>query len=126
MSRWLTLDEVRLLHRLALELDGGSPGLINPGALEAALAQAQAGSGEILFHPTLPEQAAAYLFHICQAHAFTDGNKRTAVLASLTFLQLNGLNPSIDPEALFDLTLRVAQGRVSKKELTQLLVTDMA
>jgi len=35
--------------------------------------------------------AAAYLFHICQHHAFADGNKRTAFAATYTFLAINGI-----------------------------------
>ncbi len=31
--------------------------------------------------------AAAYAYHIAQAQAFVDGNKRTAIVAALTFLQ---------------------------------------
>jgi death on curing protein len=30
--------------------------------------------------------AAAYAFHICEAHPFLDGNKRTALVACLAFL----------------------------------------
>ncbi len=122
MSRWLTLGEVLLLHDLALELDGGDPGVLDLGKLESALAQPQAGFGETLFHPTLPEQAAAYLFHISQAHAFSDGNKRTAVLAALTFLELNGLSPTIGQDELFELALEVAQGNLSKEHIAHRLV----
>ena len=40
--------------------------------------------------PTLPELAAAYAYGIAKAHAFVDGNKRTAFVTALTFLRLNG------------------------------------
>lgn len=36
------------------------------------------------------EIAAAYAFDISKAHAFVDGNKRTAFVTALTFLRLNG------------------------------------
>lgn len=36
------------------------------------------------------EMAAAYAFGIAKAHAFVDGNKRTAFVTALTFLRLNG------------------------------------
>ena len=112
------------MHDLALELDGGEPGLLDPGKLESALAQPQAGLGEALFHPTIALQAAAYLFHISQAHAFADGNKRTAVLAALTFLHMNGISPTIDAEELFRLALRVAQGGLGKAEIAAALVKE--
>lgn len=34
--------------------------------------------------------AAAYAFSIAKAHAFVDGNKRTAFVTAVTFLRLNG------------------------------------
>ena len=87
------------------------------GQLESALAQPQAGFKETHLHPSLPAQAASYLFHISQARAFSDGNKRTAVLAALTSLELNGLSPTIDQDELFVLALEVAQGNLSKEQI---------
>ena len=45
--------------------------------------------------------AGALCFYIVQAHAFADGNKRTAVVASTSFMALNGLKLSypIDQKA---------------------------
>ncbi|MBC8010743.1 MAG: Fic family protein, partial [Burkholderiales bacterium] len=39
-------------------------------------------------HPPPP------IFHIAQNQPFTDGNKRTAITCALTFLDLNGIDPS--------------------------------
>jgi death-on-curing protein len=47
--------------------------------------------------PSLEETAAAYAFGIAKAHAFVDGNKRTAFVTSATFLRLNGFGLSPDP-----------------------------
>ena len=54
--------------------------------------------GGVQPHPTLADKAAAYLFFVAQAHAFADGNKRVAVVAAITFLEINGytLDASID------------------------------
>ena len=41
-------------------------------------------------YPTIPDKAAAYGFFIAEAQAFIDGNKRTAAMAMLAFLDLNG------------------------------------
>lgn len=42
-------------------------------------------------HRDIIEMAAAYGFHLCQDHPFLDGNKRIALVAMDTFLQLNGM-----------------------------------
>ena len=45
----------------------------------------------------LAEIAAAYAFGIAKAHAFVDGNKRTAFVTAITFLRLNGYAFRPDP-----------------------------
>jgi death on curing protein len=45
MTRYLALEEVLELHRLALEQSGGLAGVRNVGALDSALAQPQMAFG---------------------------------------------------------------------------------
>ena len=45
----------------------------------------------------LAEISAAYAFGIAKAHAFVDGNKRTAFVTAVTFLRLNGYAFRPDP-----------------------------
>lgn len=47
--------------------------------------------------PSLEELATAYAFGIAKAHAFVDGNKRTAFVTAGTFLRLNGFGVRPDP-----------------------------
>lgn len=63
--------------------------------------------------------AAVYLFHIAKNHAFHDGNKRTAALAALVFLQVNGAESLPPPEDLEEIVWRLAAGRCDKAELTE-------
>jgi death on curing protein len=76
----LLLDDVLAIHRRLIEKHGGTDALYGDTKekLESALAQ----PGAVLFghvaFPTIYEQAAAYLYFIAKAHAFVDGNKRTA------------------------------------------------
>lgn len=41
-------------------------------------------------HPTLADQAAAYLYYRSRNHPFIDGNKHTAFAMMVTFLWVNG------------------------------------
>jgi len=52
---------------------------------------------------------AAYLFHLCQNHAFIDGNKRVGANA-----------PAFDEEELVDLVLSVASGTLGKPRLIEI------
>jgi death-on-curing protein len=88
--KFLSLDEVLELHADQISSFGGTPGVRDEGLLESALAQPQATFGGQFLHPTISEQAAAYLYHIAMNHPFIDGNKRTAFAVMDTFLRLNG------------------------------------
>lgn len=85
-----SLDEVLELHADQISSFGGTPGVRDEGLLQSALAQPQATFGGDFLHPTISEQAAAYLYHIAMNHPFIDGNKRTAFAVMDTFLRLNG------------------------------------
>lgn len=58
--------------------------------------------------------AAAYLFHLCQHHAFIDGNKRVGANAAITFLLMNNREPLFGQEELVELVLSVASGVLGK------------
>ena len=64
--------------------------------------------------------AAAYLFHLCQNHAFIDGNKRVGANAAITFLLMNNWEPTFDEEELADVVLSVASGELGKPRLTEI------
>ena len=42
---------------------------------------------------------------------FFDGNKRTATLATVRFLERNGLQPTWDSRQIYDFVLEIAQDR---------------
>ena len=118
MIRFLSVDDVNRLHERTVGLHGGLPGIRDSGLLDAAVAMPMQTFGGEYLHPDIPAMAAAYHFHICQAHAYVDGNKRTAVLAALAFLAVNGVAPLPTPDELEDATLAVASGSMSKEEVT--------
>ena len=64
--------------------------------------------------------AAACLFHLCQNHAFIDGNKRVGANAAITFLLMNNWEPTFDEEELVDLVLSIASSRLAKHDLVTL------
>src|SRR5436853_5525532 len=93
--QFLTLRDVLILHDLSLETFGGEAGVRDQGLLESALAQpAQSFSSQYL-HQFPTEMAAAYGYHLARNHPFFDGNKRTAWLATQTFLDDNGFELSV-------------------------------
>jgi death-on-curing protein len=61
--------------------------------------------------------AATYAYHLSQAHAFMDGNKRIAAAASEIFLKLNGAELAATNPQIVSLFLDMAAGRLSRDEV---------
>ena len=116
---FIEFAEVEILHRMSIERFGGSHGVRDPGAALAAVDQPKNtyfyGQGDLF------DIAAAYAFHIAQAQAFLDGNKRTAMAACLVFLERNGVIIACPWEALYDAMIAIAERRLDKSGLAKLL-----
>jgi len=114
--RFVDRETVDALHRLSLEEHGGQDGLRNEHGLESALAQPQ--NIHAYGHGDLADMAAAYAYHIAENQPFIDGNKRTAILAALYFLEMNGVNTSSPTNAeLYDAMIGIAEKRIDKAGL---------
>jgi death-on-curing protein len=117
---FLTLAEAIEIHRDQISRYGGQAGVRTFDLLESALAQPEATFAGEWLHRDHWEMAAAYAYHLCQNHAFVDGNKRTALAAALVFLELNGITV-LDPRGrLKGAMIRVASGKMSKAELAKI------
>jgi len=119
--KFIEKQDVLSIHSKQINRYGGLLGIRDEGLLESAISQPQATFGGELLHPTIFEQAAAYLFHIINNHAFVDGNKRTAFDVMVTFLNINDYELSMTLEAAYELTVQVAENKVNKKELIEIL-----
>jgi death-on-curing protein len=119
--RFLSVENVLSVHDDTFEHEGGLPGIRDVGLLESAVAMPQSMFGGAYLHDGLAAMAAAYLYHICQNHAFLDGNKRTASFCSVLFLRLNGIDAEALP-ALSNLeavTLNLASGQIKSANICQ-------
>jgi len=121
---FLSKQEVLDIHAKAIGEFGGSLGLRDEGALESALAAAE--QRHFYENADLATCAATYAFHLSKAHAFVDGNKRTALLTALTFLKLNGHSLHLGPEWL-DIMVRVAADETMQRaDLSRAFAARMA
>ena len=118
--RFLSVENVLAIHADTIAEEGGGTGIRELGLLESAVAMPQATYEGAHLHPDLAAMAAAYLFHLCQNHAFVDGNKRVAAFSTVLFLALNGVtDDALPPETeLEHRTLAVARGEMTKTDIT--------
>ncbi len=116
---FLTKDQVVRMQRANIDEFGGAHGLREEGAFESALAAAQ--NRALYDEADEVTCAATYGFHLCQAHAFVDGNKRVAGAAMLILLDLNGVEHSITPDDVIEIFLKIASSKMTRDELETLL-----
>jgi death-on-curing protein len=116
MIRYLTLEEVLELHRLALEQSGGLAGVRDLGGLDSAVTQPQMAFGGQELYPGLAEKAAALGFSLVCNHPFVDGNKRVGHAAMETFLVLNGWELAAGVDEQEQVVLRLAAGSLKREE----------
>ena len=116
---FLSVEDVEEIHRDAIAQFGGTLGLRDAGTLEAAVFHPQ--NAHFYGHGDLHDIAAAYAFHIAEAQAFLDGNKRAAVGAALTFLEGNGISTDADSMPVYDAMIAIAKKEIGKPELAALL-----
>ena len=126
MSEWIWIDirVVLAANDEQLAEHGGAIGVRDRGALESALARPQnlAAYGE----SDAAALAAAYAFGIAKNHAFVDGNKRTALVALESFLDLNGYDLTADDVQAVLIVLGVADSTISEADLASWIRNDMA
>jgi len=117
--KFLNKEIILFFHRSLIRQYGGSSRLRDEGLLESALSQVQMTMNGEYLHQDIFEMAAAYGFHLCNNHAFVDGNKRIALVAMDTFLQLNGWELIAGEKETYVIMLQLAAGGLTKQELTE-------
>jgi death-on-curing protein len=112
---FLTPAIIEQLHADSLALFGGTEGVRDHGLVESAIASARNtyvyGRGDVF------DVAASYAFHLAEAQAFLDGNKRMAVAAALTFLKGNDVKLKIDELVIYNAMIAIAEKRMTKNDL---------
>ena len=114
------MEAVLELHEASLRSFGGSEGIRDPGALEAAVFQPQ----NVYFYARgdFYDIAAAYAFHIAESQAFIDGNKRTAISGALVLLVVNGIPAPTQTDVLHGAMIDIARRRLDRVGLADLLL----
>ena len=118
---WIEFPEALVMHDHALTEHGGGQGLRDQAMLESALARPKNLQAYSRKRVSLAQLAAAYAFGIARNHPFVDGNKRTALIVSFTFMELNGFEIQAAPENTYLTFLELAGGKVDDQDLADWL-----
>jgi death on curing protein len=113
---WVDRVVVDAVHLDMLRTHGGLRGIRDENALESALARPRhryAYARKV----DLPALAAAYGFGLARNHPYRDGNKRTAFLVMIVFLELNGLDLHVSEAEVVTAMLQLSAGDLSEAAL---------
>lgn len=104
---------VLIIQQKSIERFGGIHGLRDEGALESAVNAAK----NRFYYETkdAAKLAATYAYHLSQAHAFLDGNKRIAAAVAGVFLEINGFRLNATEDEVIKLFLAIAAGEMSRE-----------
>lgn len=111
--------DVLTVHARLIAETGGTAGLRNEALLESALVAA-----ENRFHYEAADAvscAATYAYHLTQAHAFLDGNKRVAAAITEVFLESNGYELTMSNDEIVELFLAIASSERSREQVEERL-----
>lgn len=119
--QYLTLEVVVATHDEMIELYGGSFGIRDMGLIQAAIARPQASFAGHDLYTDIFSKAAALFHSLMFNHAFVDGNKRSAVVATARFLYINGYELQVSDEEFVAFPLRVENEHLSIEEIAKWL-----
>lgn len=121
---WVPLAAVIAIHDRQIARHGGASGMRDRALLEMGCARAL--NLAAYTDAGLVDMAAAYAFGISKAHAFVDGNKRTAFVTAITFLRLNGYAFRPEPVDGVRMMEDLASGQITEADFAKLLSDGIA
>jgi len=117
---WLNEDEVAAISAQVVAMFGGLSGEVrDENLLKAALGRPLNKWHYDEPKPGLFTLAAAYCFALVKRHVFHDGNKRTAYIAAIVFLEQNGVTCAPEQADIVTTMPGAADGSVSEDGLAR-------
>lgn len=108
--KYLTVQEALDLAEFACA--GQEVALRDLGLLGSALHRPQSQMFGVEAYPDLWEKAAALLQSLTANHPFVDGNKRTAWMCTVVFLDVNGAEMvDVDQDQAYGVVIDIAAGK---------------
>ena len=114
---WVSRLVLDAVHLDQLREHGGLSGVREENTLETALARPRQRWHYESQKSDLATLAAAYGWGLVTSHPYRDGNKRTAFLAMVIFVGLNGFDLDATQEEVVTTMLPAAAGRLTEARL---------
>lgn len=128
--RYVTVDELVYINQQVVTGEAihsiveGKRAVRDMGLLEAAAARPMASAFGQDAYETLAEKAAVLLHSLARNHPFADGNKRTAAVAALFMLAVNGQRVTWDDQEALSWIIAIAEGKQTPEAFAAWLPTE--
>jgi death on curing protein len=117
---YLTMAQIQELHDAVIEEQGGAPGETSVARLDSCVDAPQ--NIALLKEADVFEQASAYACSIMRKNPFKNGNRGTALVAALVFLDINGVvDHHYDESMLAEAMIYLADGKMDADLFAQFL-----
>ena len=116
--KYLSRDEVLVYHARIIDETGGSHGVRDLNLLYSLIERPKMKFGGKDLYTSVFDKAAAYFESCAFHHIFTDGNKRTAIAVSVSFLVLNGYEFNATNKEVVDFVLSAVKNKYTIKKVS--------
>lgn len=116
--KYLTAEEVLVIHSEIIDETGGAHGVRDTGLLMSVIEKPKAGFGGQELYAGVFKKASVYLESIIQYHVFIDGNKRTGAVAVARFLYTNEYELTASNKELENFILKVAVEKLDLESIS--------
>ena len=121
----LSGHEIKTIHDSIIESDSGLKGSRRGSSIETLVGRIHSNLIYQTFR-SIDEVAALYAEVIAKGHVFIDGNKRTALVSMLTFLDLNGYRLVVNQNRLADKIVELSVGRTDYRQFASWLKSKIS
>lgn len=115
---WIDKNAIINIHSRQLAEHGGGDGVRDSNLLESAITRAK----NLYYYgnppPSIEDMAAAYAYGVAKNHPFIDGNKRTALVVCILFLNMNECDITAPLEECYIVFLKLADGSLTEEDLS--------
>lgn len=119
--KFLSVKQVIEMQTGIIVAFGGSKGIRSKDLLESAISRMRASFDGKDLYPDIYAKAGALFESLAKNHPFIDGNKRTAFVATATFLEINGYETEFDKENTEKFILKMVSGDKTFKQTMNFL-----
>lgn len=121
----ISVEEIIALHNSVVERFKITQGIINQGNLDAVTRRPELKINNEYVYKDSFSKAASILEGIIRWHPFADGNKRTALLATIYYLKLEGYGLAV-PLSAVRYTVTIAKNNNTDDKSTQKLIKKIS